>query len=194
MKDDILGKGSFGEVHQACIRGTNDCGYVLKVSTMDIEKYRKEGGKSVRRYYREWSNEVKIHRKLNKCQDKYRLKFSPIFYDWWYCKEGTKVHFYILMERYDGSLLDLVKTKNISISMALDRMEAYLAIIHFTSRICLNDINLRNILYKWTGIGQYEIVFADFGISSKDSDDECIKIDRERFDEVRNQFRTSSIL
>ena len=189
LEKGFLGKGSFGKVHEACIRGTEDCGYVLKTSTMDVEKYNREGGKSFERYYREWANEVDIHLKLNERQDKYRLKFSPCIYDWWYCDEGEKVHFYILIERYDGDLNTLLKNKtSFSVSMTLDRMEAYLAIIHYTCRICLNDISLRNMLYKQIGADEYEIVFADFGMASKDSDDECIRIDGDRFIEVKNKF------
>ena len=115
---------------------------------MDVTKYRREGGKSIQRYIREWANEVNIHRKLNKCQRKQGVKFSPFIYDWWYCNDDEKVNFYILMERYDGDLKTL--SKSISVSMMLDRMELYLDIIHFTTRICLNDISLRNMLYKKT--------------------------------------------
>ena len=196
------GKGSFGEVYEACIRGNHDCGYVLKVITYDSKTFKERGGKSLERYYRDWYNEAKVFSALNKCQEKKRGVFSPILYDRWYCAEGRKdkstvVHFYLLMERYDGDLLQLftdrdLTFKNIVIAMALERMDSYLSIIHDTCKICLNDIKLQNILYKRVGEYDYDLVFADFGISSRHSDDECIKNDRENFKELKEQFRARS--
>jgi tRNA A-37 threonylcarbamoyl transferase component Bud32 len=159
---------------------------------MDIEKYAREGGKSFERYYREWVNEVEIHLQLNECQEKYDIKFSPCIYDWWYCDDGEKAKFYILIERYQGDLVTLLENKtSLAVAMTLDRMHEYLGIIHYTCRVCLNDISLRNMLYKQIGVNEYEIVFADFGMASTNSDDECIRIDGDRFIEVKNEFMIS---
>jgi serine/threonine protein kinase len=196
-----LGKGAFGEVYEACIRGTNDCGYVLKVITYDHEMFKRSGGKSIERYYRDWYNEAKVFEELNKFQEKNELVFSPILYDRWFCakraldKKGnstTMIHFYLLMERYDGDLLHLfpdrdAKYRNVAIAMALERMEAYLFIIHHNLKICLNDIKLQNILYKRTMTG-IQLVFADFGIATRHSDEECIRIDTENFKALKSQF------
>lgn len=188
---NAIGKGSFGEVYEACIRATNDCGYVLKIITYEHKKFTKSGGKSLERYYRDWYNETSVFRELNKCQDTYGIVFSPILYDRWYCNKGSKVHFYILMERYDGDLSHLLPDliqRNVFIAMALERMDSYLSIIHHTCKICLNDIKLQNILYKKIGENGYQLVFADFGIASQYSDEECIKIDRENFRALKDQF------
>ena len=204
-----LGKGSFGEVYQACIRETRDCEYVLKVSTYDHRNFLENGGKSIQRYVGEWGNEVEVFNRVNKLQEQLGVVFSPKLYDSWFCRTGEKFHFYILMEKYDGDLFrllpdhtnkyneykdtpiyrDVVIYRNIAILTMLDRMDLYLESIHHNLKICLNDIKLQNILYKITDDGMIQIVFSDFGIASQHSDDECIRIDRENFNALKKEFR-----
>jgi serine/threonine protein kinase len=174
---------------------TDDCGYVLKVITYDHKKFRQSGGKSLERYYREWYNEYSVFRRLNELQEESGLVFSPKLYDRWYCAEGAKgkVYFYLLMEKYDGDLFHLLpdssnEYRNIAMLMTLDRMDLYLDMIHRELKICLNDINLRNILYKITE-DEIQVVFSDFGIASQDADEECIRLDRENFHALKREFR-----
>lgn len=193
-KEDRLGAGSFGEVYQACIRATSDCGYVLKVSTYDHRYYRKHGGKSMERYYREWKNEVEVFQRINEFQEQTKYVFSPKLYDSWFCNKGGYIYFYILMEKYDGDLLHLFsqyndEARNLLILMALDKMDIFLEKIHDELEICLNDIKLQNILYKITRDGKVILVFSDFGIATQYSDEECIRIDQEKFDALKSQFR-----
>jgi serine/threonine protein kinase len=187
-----LGKGSFGEIYEACVRTTGDCGYVLKVITYDHRYFRKHGGKSMERCYREWKNEVEIFTRINELQQKYGEAFSPKIFDSWFCNEKGYVYFYILMEKYDGDLFHLLDAyddgkRNLSILMALERMSLYLKLIHMELEICLNDVKLQNILYKITPSG-VSVVFSDFGIATQYSDEECIRIDQENFDALKRQF------
>ena len=95
------------------------------------------------------------------------------------------------MEKYDGDLSTLVSThqeKAIILNMALERMDAYLSIIHYSCDICLNDIKIQNILYKQTGPTQYSLAFSDFGNSSMYSDEICIQRDRENFKNMIASF------
>ena len=193
-KKGRLGNGAYGEVYQACLRGGEDCGYVLKVITYDEDKYIRSGrsGRSLKDIFLAWRNEVEVFKTLNKCQDKFKLVFSPILYDSWYCGEGDKMHFYILMEKYDGDLSDLIsnygRQSNVIFKMALERMDSYLSIIHNVCGICLNDIKLQNILYKQIGPDHYAIAFSDFGISTMYSDDICLERDRENFKDLMASF------
>jgi serine/threonine protein kinase len=189
-KKGRLGSGAYGEVYQACIKGGEDCSYVLKVITYDEDKYRRSG-RSLEDVFFAWRNEVKVFKTLNEYQDKFKLVFSPILYDSWYCGEGDKMHFYILMEKYDGDLSDLVESspdQKLVLAISLRLMDSYLFIIHNNFGICLNDIKLQNILYKRTGPMEYSLVFSDFGKSTMYSDDRCIEIDRENFKGLMASF------
>jgi serine/threonine protein kinase len=187
-KEERLGIGAYGSVYQACKRGSDDCGYVIKVMSFNYESYVMSGRtkKSLEETWEDWDNEVEVFRLLNEKQQELDLKFAPILYDSWYCLDGRNGYFYILMEKYDGDLSHLLK--RISPEIREDIKEArlkymYLALnfIHHTCRVCLNDIKLQNILYKQTGPHSYDFVFADFGKATLYSNDECIEIDRKRF-------------
>jgi hypothetical protein len=50
------------------------------------------------------------------------------------------------------------------------------------------------ILYiQEVGTNEYILAFADFGIATKDSDEDCIKMDRENFRKVKENFNGSYI-
>jgi len=183
-----VGVGAKGQVFEVCTRRNRDCDYVLKVITYDNDMYRASGGSkhSLEEVKELWKKEVRVMKKLNECQRSEELVFSPILYDAWKCRVGEKTYFYILMEKYDGSLYDIFEKYSISellenyVLQILETMRAFLSIIHKQCRICLNDIKLENILYKRIG-SRYDFVFADFGISTENTTDECIKEDRRKF-------------
>lgn len=182
-----LGKGVYGEVYQACIAGSEDCRYVLKVITYKHKTFNDSGksGRPLQAFSNSFINEVKVLRKLNKMQEKNNLKFSPKLYDAWVCGQGTNVHFYLLIEKYDGDLYHLLENirqdKKAFLLMTLLVMDARLYIIHDKTHICLNDIKLENILYKEISPDRYELVFSDFGISTTHTTEECRRRDREKF-------------
>lgn len=186
----VIGRGAYGQAFVACDRETGDCDYVLKVIKHDHEL------SGYRGVFREdiadaWLNEVDIMLRLNKKQQKAKMKFSPILYDAWYCDVGDDTYFYILMERYDGSLKDLLSSPSEYkfISSSLELMDSYLYIIHRECRICLNDIKLDNILFKKISDTHYKCVFADFGKATRESDRECTKTDREAFQRTIERIR-----
>jgi tRNA A-37 threonylcarbamoyl transferase component Bud32 len=72
--------------------------------------------------------------------------------------------------------------------MALERVMSYLTLIHQNLKICLNDINPRNILYKRVGEYGYQLVFSDFGIATRYADEECMKVDRDNLKELITYF------
>jgi serine/threonine protein kinase len=194
-KGDPLGGGAHGQVFEVCTRRNRDCDYVLKVITYDDVKYQMSGGstRSLDEVKELWKKEVRVMKKLNACQRSEELVFSPILYDAWKCRVGEKTYFYILMEKYEGSLYDIFEKYSISellenyVLQILKTMRAFLSIIHTNCRICMNDIKLENILYKRIG-SRYEFVFADFGISTENSDDECIKEDKRMFQYTIERF------
>ena len=132
-------------------------------------------------------------KKLNECQQSLKKVFSPILYDAWKCRVGEMTYFYILMEKYDGSLYDIFKKYDITEKryalQILETMDAFLTIIHTQCRICLNDIKLENILYKRIDSLSYKFVFADFGISTDNSTDECIEKDLDKFQRTIQTFK-----
>lgn len=174
--------GVYSELYQACL--TKDFKYVLKVTTYD---HLERKTATLKDLFNSWINEVKVIRKLNKKQEKLHQKFSPKLYDAWYHREGTEVHFYLLIGKYDGNLSLFFKDKRDSedgrklIYMTLHVMETYLSIIHDKTHICLNDIKLENILYKQIAPYDYELVFSDFGLSTTHTTEECRRRDREKF-------------
>jgi serine/threonine protein kinase len=131
---------------------------------------------------------------VNKCQEKFKYKFSPIIYDYWFCSEADKASFYILMEKYDDNLYNFIKklgsneASKVASILALEKLEKDLDLIHEICGICLNDIKPENILYKQIDTFKYEFVFADFGKSTNETNEICIKNDRNKFKSTIEQF------
>ena len=141
---------------------------------------------------------MKVLQKLNQCQSELDIIFSPLLYDAWMCtkKEDTRTYFYIVMEKYDGNLLQFISIHKKQESMAkalvvqtLEKLDAYLMLIHSNANICMNDIKLDNILYKQVGQYLYQFVFADFGISFLETNAECKSNDRKKFKTTIDQFK-----
>ena len=59
----------------------------------------------------------------------------------------------------------------------LKNLSLKLRLIHNECKICMNDINLRNIFYKQTGDYTYEFVYGDTGLSTDKMTKECQKTD-----------------
>jgi len=189
----FVDQGAYGEVYQACRRGTADCDYVVKIIKYNNSSYVESGGmtSSQQKKFVEWENEVDVMTVLNKTQRSLGISLCPILYDAWYCRKGDDVEFYILMEKFDGDLRSLIKkykkssnssvVKLVIIESFLDILFARLLLIHERHGICLDDVKLANILYKINDEGGYSFVFADFGKAKFSSSEECMEQDRESF-------------
>jgi serine/threonine protein kinase len=193
-----MGRGAYGSVHQVCKKGTMDCDYVLKIITFDLELYELSGRSksSLLETKKNWIKEVNVLQKLNQCQSDLDIIFSPLLYDAWMCTKDTRTYFYIVMEKYDGNLLQFISIHKKQESMAkalvvqtLEKLDAYLMLIHSNANICMNDIKLENILYKQVGQYLYQFVFADFGISFLETNEECKSNDRQKFKATIDQFK-----
>jgi serine/threonine protein kinase len=197
----FIGIGAYGNVYEVC--RDKKCNYVLKVIKYKKERYENSGKieelseKSIKNA---WKKEILVQLKLNNCQQKIGIKFSPIIHDAWHCKEVNETTFFIIMEKYDGNLSDFIsqyksiKEKEISkiaIDQALQRLYICLKFIHDRCDICLNDIKLDNILFKRIKEYQYEFIFTDFGKSSYKTTLDCKKQDLERFDRNIKLFESN---
>ena len=193
-----IGRGAYGSVYEACRNG--DCHFIVKVIVYKKEYYENSGhveSLCESTIKKSWENEVMIHLKLNECQSRYNTILSPIIYDAWYCKEKEETTFFIVMERYDGNLIDFLSTfktvkekkvARIAVDQALQKLDFSLKMIHVNCSICLNDIKLENILYKKNGEFSYSFIFADFGISSANTTLECQENDSIRFQRNIEKF------
>lgn len=186
IEKNILGKGAYGTVKEIC--KDIDCNYVLKTIVYDKKKYDFIGSLELSEDYikKSWLNEIEVLKKLNNCQDINQYKFVPMLYDFWYCKDVYKTYFYIIMEKYDGNLYDFLKKFNgkgykaVALTK-LELLESNLYFIHRECDVCLNDIKLDNILYKQLSDYLFVFVFTDTGNSSITADENCKKLDTERF-------------
>ena len=135
-----------------------------------------------------WKNEVKILEKLNLCQEAVGEILVPKIYDAWYCSTIDKTTFFIVMEKFDGDMDHFllkwsIKTKKedkLAKSLLLSNLKNLslkLRLIHKECKICMNDINLRNIFYKQTGEYTYEFIYGDTGLSTDKMSTECQESD-----------------
>jgi serine/threonine protein kinase len=186
----FVDQGAYGQVYQACKRGTSDCDYVVKVIKYNHGSYVESGGMtpSLQKKFGEWEKEVDVMTALNETQRSLRITLCPILYDAWYCRKGEDVEFYILMEKFDGDLRSFIKKYKkssminlVSVELLLDGLYKSLLLIHDKHGICLDDVKLANILYRINDEGRHSFVFADFGKAKFSSTEECMKQDRESF-------------
>jgi len=193
-----VGRGAYGHVYQVCKKATRDCDFVLKIITFDQELYELSGKSkpSLLETRKNWIKEVHVLQKLNQYQSELDVIFSQLFYDAWMCSIYERTHFYIVMEKYDGNLLHFISIHKKQESMAkalviqtLEKLDAYLMLIHSNADICMNDIKLDNILYKQVGQYLYQFVFADFGLSSLETNSLCKSDDRVKFKKTIEQFK-----
>jgi hypothetical protein len=77
----------------------------------------------------------------------------------------------------------------IAVVQTLEKLEAYLMLIHLYANVCMNDVKLENILYKKVGPYQYQFVFADFGLSFLETNEECKRNDHHKFKRTIEQFK-----
>lgn len=198
-KKNFIKKGAYGSVYELCEKNTDICGFVLKIIKYKKDIFELSGSEelSFKNIKKNWEKEIKIIKKLNNCQYKAGFKFSPIFYDAWYCSEKNETSFFIVMEKYDGSLTNFInhyktlKEKELAKSFLITNLkllDIQLRFIHDNCNICLNDIKLDNILYKQVSKYSYEFVFTDFGNSTEIVNEKCKKEDQERFRRNINLF------
>jgi hypothetical protein len=173
--DDSEETISFTEMREACKRGNSKCDYILKVST-----YHHKEGTPLKKYFMRWHTEATVFSKLNKYHEEISVKLAPYLYKSWYIQKGGVVHFYLLMERFDGDLVSLVGESGLAYRTAMERMDCYLALIHRYCNVILNDFNLKDMLYKEIGHMNYHFVFSEFGSATEFRDREYVK-DREKF-------------
>lgn len=143
-----LGSGCCATVSQACALGTNDCKYVLKVSSVNDDIY-----------FDIFQRDVHF---LNLLQG---TGLVPKIYDQWICG----AYGYMVLELFDGNADDFMAkqsdgTELISINILEQMMElcsnlSLRGIIH-------GDIKPDNFLYKIKGQDKYDIVLTDFGFSA----------------------------
>lgn len=193
-----VGGGASGKVYQVCSKATKNCNYVLKVISYDPVIYEQSGmdSKSWSYFKKAWSLEVRILKKLNRCQKKFEYKFVPEIYDAWFCKNpnSQKSYLYILMEKFDGNLMDFMKKYRsndaikVASIIALKSLVKDLDTIHEKCNVCLNDIKLENILYKKVGEHDYEFVFTDTGNASEEVSKKCKDDDRAKFKRTIKDF------
>jgi serine/threonine protein kinase len=200
-KGKSIGSGAYGNVYEAC--KDKNCNYVLKVIKYKKDRYENSGKveELSEKYIKKiWKKEILIHLKLNNCQQKIGITFSPLIHDAWHCKEKDETTFFIIMEKYDGNLTGFIEkyksvkekeVAKVAIDQALQKLYMCLTFIHDKCDICLNDIKLDNILYKKIKDYQYDFVFADFGKSTYKTTVECKKTDLERFTRNIKMFESN---
>ena len=173
---------SFTEMNEACKKGDESCKYILKVAT-----YHHNEGIPLRKYFTTWYNEVTVLYKLNSYQSKLGIEFSPYLYDWWYVHKGSEVHFYLLLERFHGDLVSLVgdgEEDDLAYIIAMETMACYLSIIHHDCKLCLNDIKLKDMLFKEVDVGHYRFVFSNFSSSTRAIHREDTMAESEKFYDI----------
>lgn len=207
-KTKQLGRGAYATVFEACRRESSECPYVVKVMTYDAQKFDFSGGvdRLSRPYFmRQWKLELLLHARVLNCERRYKIadipdQYAPRVYDAWFCDEPNgDTTFYILMQKFDGTLVDFVhrfrrnKLVYTVVQLALANLANALDTIHRDCRICLNDIKPENILYKETenvngGKVSFMFSFSDFGKSTRNATRECTDEDQRRFHQTISAF------
>lgn len=175
-KGSIIGKGKEGTVFVMCrIKNNNrNCNYVVKVE--EITEISVKSGTGIR-------NEKEILKYLNsnRIRKAMREKVVPEFIDYWECIDkinGEKgLYGYLVMEKYTGTLLEYqVKRKEPMLNdLQKEQMERKLDLLHLVG-VTHDDIKANNILYRMVGSEQ-ELVFTDFGFSTRSKEDQKNKIE-----------------
>jgi hypothetical protein len=191
-KSVLINKGINKTIYEACLE--DDCRYVVKIFT-----YYKDDHLTRDYYLERWKMEVTGYSRILNCEKRYNVftqetQFVPKLYDSWYCDdERGNTRFYLVMEKYDGNLIHFMKKYkynrlvNTVVQQSLSNLTSALYFINNNCGICLNDIKLEHILYKYRGNGYYDFSFGDLGKSSIASSQEC-KEDILRFDQTIKIF------
>jgi hypothetical protein len=159
------------------------CRYVLKMIIYNDDSWQitNQSDKSLEYLKTCWNNEVQIYQTLQNHKTSSSYQFVPNIYDWWFSEPGAdrNVYFFILMEKYDGNLVDFVKlftgedTQNNQfvqwlikkeINSAFNDLKQILNTFHYDSK----GINLENILYKaHYDTRKFQFVYIDFAFTDK---------------------------
>ena len=200
----VIGKGAYGTVYDICKNGS--CKYVLKVIKYDHQIYKmtRLPSHSIKHYMEIWWNEIQMHKAMIDCQTQSSFTFVPTIYDAWFCDDQNDLnaYFYMVFEKYDGNLNDFIKLFSNSKDEMVIRLIRYnlntviqslrnaLHHIHDKCSICINDIKLDNILFKFTN-DSFAFAYADFGLTQKVNkpyDDNCKKQDDARLERSIHEF------
>ena len=195
----LLNKGPRKTIYEACIE--DNCSYVMKVSTYHHQKDF-IGVETLSREYlmKMWEMEITGYSRIMNCENRYNVftqntQLVPKLYDYWYRDtENGDTIFYLVMEKYDGNLTHFMKKYkynhllNTLVKQALLNLTSALYFINNNCGICLNNIKLEHILYKYRGNGYYDFSFGDLGESSIALHQICKDKDLRRFNETIKMF------
>lgn len=166
---NLLGKGSWGQVYEVCKR--NHCRYVLKLQLL-----RTQG------MIESFFVETYFHSLIQQRGDELKLLLAPKLIDYWTCdtpqvdtippkmREATIQVGFMVMDRYDGSLLDLLdglKKKSVfwfTSEYLVQAREQLLEAAQIYSQLHIKhgDIALRNILYR---VHPFQVMLTDWGFA-----------------------------
>ena len=114
------------------------------------------------------TNSLNIENELNITTLMSKIKIGPKVYKTKQFVFNNKVYGYIIMEKMNGSLYDLLKRQNVSDSLKMDAIQNAQMLIDDLMQhgICHGDIHIHNIAYKFVN-GNLDIKLIDFGKSIK---------------------------
>jgi serine/threonine protein kinase len=171
--DGYQGPQAHTKLYDVC-KKEKDCKYVLKVTTSDSQAA-----------LNQWCSEVDLHQQMYKSLRNVGDDSILDLYDAWYYWDGSQATFYAVLEKFDGNLMDLIrsfedlgksdeqmrKLMNTIINSVLMNFQGTLYYTHNICNICIRDINeidVDCILYKEAVSGfDCRFVFSDFGITGK---------------------------
>lgn len=108
--------------------------------------------------------ERSIHETLYLWQKEHGIEIVPEYIDSGFQLINDKIHFFIIMKKYDGTLRDFdMSNINIDIKNQLQRKLKYIHNIGYVHR----DIKPSNIFWRKDVSGQYIFVYGDFGLAKE---------------------------
>ena len=95
-----------------------------------------------------------------------QLEIAPKIYDSWICRNGNQLQGVILMEKFDGNLVDLIKNP-VSYVQKVNIIDQLITKVRLLAYQGIHHMELKpeNILYKFTkSTGNYTIYIADYDV------------------------------
>ncbi len=168
IKGSLIRRG-YGKVYEMCYK--NNCNYVLKTLPGKNDLY----GEGCYTDKDLAMNEIYITKRMSD------LEIAPLVYD--IALDDRKG--YIVMDKYDGTLKDLIymyqTDKSIKLNQIINILKDYIARMHMEG-IIHRDLNSSNVVYKTDG----SIAIIDYGFSIYSDDENLRLIDYDIINELIN--------